>query len=137
MDDYDANKMDADEFISGVTKAIEDGKGDIREGKKLLNKVGTKRGLDVVNEAVAAGGLVPFRNANDPLCLIDRIPLKTKEAILGLPAEEQGGILNSYLNTQLARVTVLQREAILNQPTQTKMLEKLMTMITLEELTFE
>ena len=95
-----------------------DGKKDVEEGQKIVGDGGTKRNIDDAN-------VITFSEDQEVIGILKQCPNEIQEGICSLPHDKRAAALNSFLNGLLGGLSVLQKQTVLAQPTNSEKFAKL------------
>ena len=140
-----APQVNSPSSISGSSMSLEDlikdGKQDIKEGKDLLEKVGTGKGKRTREDANTPGKAEPprvFVSQDNPIHILEQLPASISKGLMKMPENERLNALNFYLNRQLHRVpNTLHKEIVCKQKTQLEKFEQLVKYLAVAGLELE
>ena len=107
-----------DSFEKELDKTINEGKKDVEEGQKIVGDGGTKRNIDEAN-------VITFSEEQEVIGILRQCPEDVIRQISNLPFNQRPAALNSFLNSLLGGLPLLQKQTVLAQPTNSEKFAKL------------
>jgi len=124
-------------FIKRLGDTVKEGEEDVKKGKVLFGAK-KNRAIDEANKPSEKGEKLQFANKNDPILVLNELPLPTRDALMAMSAESGHACLLQYLDRHTNMLkNELSKAAVREQKTLCDKFEKLKGFMYTQKIQFE